>query len=318
MLTRIQSGGFFSNLLGGISSDMTCHFPLPNAPLTLQGLLDTLAQGEVDFLLCPPHLLDQAVRDEDHLKLLTSHVRMIAYGGSKFGDRTGDILVRHLTIFSMYATGECGVVAKMLPDNLEDASKWKYVIANPRSGLEMRPLSGMENAYEAVIVRNSDPEWVQPIFKLKPDLQEWSARDVFIGNQASDSQLMYFEYGYRLDDLVQLYGEDVHVPYKSIFPVKFEHALSGTDTIRAALVYGMRRPFAILLLELEGQDVGDNTLSDKVWAEIQKYQHHLGIEIAREHVVLADASRPLPRAAKGSVQRALAAELYRKEMNDVC
>ena len=135
-----------------------------------------------------------------------------------------------------------------------DIDDWKCVEPHPNSGFEFRHLAN--NEYEAVVVRNRIEDEEQPVFKLFPNLREWPAKDVFTPDPVNPRSWIDRS---RTDDLL------VFSDGTTFNPLEFEQQISGHPEIKAALMFGTRRPQAALLIELETpQGLSGDARSDTV------------------------------------------------------
>ena len=318
-----QSGGIFSNLLGAIPNQMICVYPLPASTLTLQAMFETLSAVPVDFLIAPTHLLDEISLSPAHVSFVKSHAHTVGFGGGPLSERTGNVLTKHVRLISMYGTGEAGIFPKIIPYKGWASGNWNLMIPNPVCGMEMRILPGTENNFEAVIVRNKDVNLEQPVFKMFPHLTEWSTKDCFtrhvLRSAGDDAELACYSYAHRRDDAIQLMVADgsLHTR-RALFPLAFEQELSRTQLIKTALVFGDFKPYPGLLVELRDPPVVHcHHVPDDVFESICAHLGMLGVEIKRTHIIVAHPGKPVPRALKGTVQRAAAMQLYRDEIEGV-
>lgn len=186
-----------------------------------------------------------------------------------------------------------------------DIDDWKCVEPHPNSGFDFRHLAN--NEYEAVVVRNRIEDEEQPVFKLFPNLREWPAKDVFTPDPVNPRSWIYRS---RTDDLL------VFSDGTTFNPLEFEQQISGHPEIKAALMFGTHRPQAALLIELETpQGLSGDARSDTVerlWPTIAEANEMCTAQsvIQKSHLIFTQAENPLPRAGKGTVQRARAFQMY--------
>lgn len=108
----------------------------------------------------------------------------------------------------------------------------------------------------------------QPVFKMFPHLDEWPTKDVFVGTPAPQPHAPHFKlfsYSHRLTDTLALLVPDEAAVIKhiSLNPLAYEQALSDSPLIAAAIVFGDRRSFPGLLVELVAvADDGDDKDDD--------------------------------------------------------
>jgi hypothetical protein len=93
--------------------------------------------------------------------------------------------------------------------------------------------------------------------------------------------------------------------------------ISSASFVKSAVMCGTGKPKPALLVELiEPLSSGSGVLED-MYAMVERCSNEFPPQtsIAKSNIIFTSPSKPLPRAAKGSVQRAPALELYRVEID---
>lgn len=252
-----------------------------------------------------PNVIEQLARNLDMRQIVFRKIRALGYAGGDISRSAGDILAKEATLFSVYASTENGVTPTIRPKKPMEVDDWKCIEPHPNAGFHFRHLANSE--YEAIVVRNSIEDEEQPVFKLFPNLREWPTKDIFTPNPLNPRSWIYRS---RTDDLL------VFSDGTTFNPLDFEQQISGHPEIKAALMFGTRRPQAALLMELENPQglSGDahSELMERLWPTIAEANKMCTAQsvIQKSHILLTQAENPLPRAGKGTVQRARAFQMY--------
>lgn len=130
----------------------------------------------VDVAVVSSIIIEQLATDTSMRKSISQKINALGYAGGDISQNAGDKLAQDTMLFSSYASTENGITPTIRPSRPSDVKNWKRWEPHPESGTEFRSLASGE--YEAVIVRNVDKEEEQPVFKVFPDLKEWSTKDV--------------------------------------------------------------------------------------------------------------------------------------------
>ncbi|EMR86872.1 putative nrps-like enzyme protein [Botrytis cinerea BcDW1] len=188
---------------------------------------------------------------------------------------------------------ESGAYPAVFPTDKWPSDDWKCLHFHPNAGIELRPHS--ENRYEAVLIRNSDPEKVQPIFSVFPSLNEWETHDLYAPHPSIPD--LWLCSGRSDDIIVLLTGEKTN-------PLSMEQQMSHHHEVRAALVIGAHRFQTALLIEL---------VSLQALSTVERAK---AIELAKSHVFFTSPDKPMGISGKGMVQRQPTLDLYAKEIDN--
>lgn len=261
-----------------------------------------------DLLLAPPHVLDGVASDMKYIKEVSDKVSMISFGGGPLSEHTGDILTKHFRVFGMYGTSEIGTVHKIAPCGPWDTKSWNSWKPHPRDNMQFRQLE--DDNYEAVIVRNTVTEEEQAVFKLFPSLQEYATKDMFGPDPNREG---FWTYRGRVDDLIILSNGG------TVNPLRYEHMISSAPFVKSAMMCGTGKPQPALLVELFEESSSSSGIIDDLYALVDETNNEFPPQtsISKSHIVITSSSKPLPRSAKGSIQRASALELYRAEIDQL-
>ena len=121
---------------------------------------------------------------------------------------------------------------------------WACMEFHPKPGFEFHHV--YEDCFEAVIIRNTDVEEEQPIFKLFPELNLWSTKDLFTLHPTISGM---WNLKSREDDVI-VFGDA-----SKFNPLEYEQTISRHSSVGSALMFGNQRPRAYLLVELQQPQV---------------------------------------------------------------
>jgi len=240
------------------------------------------------------------------LKFLSERLEVIVFGGADLPKAHGDKLAAHFKFWNSNGSTETGAWPLVHPQGECIGEDWQYIRPHPLVGIEFRPIG---DKFEAVVVRNSDKEYEQPVFKVFPDLQEFHTKDLF-SPHPTKAGLWIFQG--RADDIIILTNGQM------CDPKIMEHAVAGHPQIRGAVMLGTGKDFPVLLVELV-PGTEEAGILEMLWPIIEEanqfYRTNSGI--SKSAVLFLDHARPLPRAAKGSVQRGPALKLYQQKLDQI-
>jgi hypothetical protein len=196
---------------------------------------------------------------------------------------------------------------------------------HPKANIEFRHQT--DDLYSAVFVRNSDPEEIQSIFCVFPDLDEFDTKDLFRHVSGTGQERFWTHHG-RSDDLQMFHSGGKWHPVMTERRILAEHQ----DLIQEILIIGTGLDKAVVLLEptaklrLELGDEGATTAKDmdgeslgQIWLTIQKINKDLPVyaRVGRSQIIVTDVARPMLRTGKGNVQRKQTVKEYEREIQSV-
>ncbi|KAF7869757.1 hypothetical protein EAF04_004541 [Stromatinia cepivora] len=110
-------------------------------------------------------------------ELLVRKLDTVWFGGGDLPQQFSDIITSKFKFWNSSGSTETSPFPNIRKSGEWPAEDWKYQCTHLAAGLEYRLFSEDDQLYEAVVVRNSDPEFEQPVFKIYPDLKEYPAKD---------------------------------------------------------------------------------------------------------------------------------------------
>ncbi len=276
--------------------------PPPDRPMSADLANSMHVHGNVKASLVAPSVLEDISQTPSYLKNLRNI--LTCFGGGPLPKTAGDIVRGHTQLMSFYGSTE----AMLFPTRLVDQENWEYTNLGPLAGAEFRHHS--EDLYELVIVRQKDLELYQGIFRTFPDLQEYSMHDLYSKHPTKPD---YWRYRGRSDDVIVL------VNGEKLNPVTMEQVIMSHPEVRAALVVGQARFQTALLIEPSKPDMSEEEkgkLIESIWPLIEKanseYPAHA--RLSKSLILFTTPAKPMSRAGKGTVQRAITISQYAKEI----
>ncbi|CCD52801.1 similar to AMP-binding enzyme [Botrytis cinerea T4] len=236
-LPPFHAGGIFMTLLNAVFNQIP--HPLSGVPLSTKIVLEALNHVKADSVLLAPPFVEEVGANPEMLNFLVKNIDVLLYGGGDVSQATGDKISKRLKLSMIIGSTESGAYPAVFPTDKWPSDDWKCLHFHPNAGIKLRPHS--ENRYEAVLIRNSDPEKVQPIFSVFPSLNEWETHDLYAPHPSIPD--LWLCSGRSDDIIVLLTGEKTN-------PLSMEQQMSHHHEVRAALVIGAHRFQTALLIEL--------------------------------------------------------------------
>lgn len=289
--------------------------PVSAAIPSAEGLVETLKQTPVDIAFLVPSIVQELGSNQELLDFCAQRLKAIIYCGGDLPKEIGDKVASKIRLLCQYGASELGLVPSLLSAN-RSPGDWKYCQFHPEIGWELRPVT--ENIHEFYMVRDPKKENLQPTFALFSDLNEYRSRDLFVRHLASNKP-DFWTWNARADDIIVfLTGEKTN-------PISMEQYLVAHESdVTAALVVGAQRFQAALLLETthnvkKVSPAERAACIENIWPTIEEANKDAPAHarIAKSHVLLTSAEKPMLRAGKGTVQRSGTLSAYFNEIKDL-
>lgn len=216
--------------------------------------------------------------------------KFLAFGGGPISKRAGDILSQHTKIYCMLGSTE----TKLLPEFDDKAAEdWEYHAFHSGLGLDFRHHA--DGLYEMIIVKDVDNPF-QIVFQTFPDITEYAMKDVYAKHPTKPGLWLYKG---RVDDMIILSNGE------KLQPNEAESIANSFEAVTTALICGQDRFQPALIIESRRGSVEVDCLEDILQNVNEVLPSFAQIDI--DHVtVVPEDKMPLPRSAKGVVQRAKA------------
>lgn len=286
-------------------------YPFSSFPSSVKAAAEALKYTKVNAMnLTPPHI-EEIASDPVLLHHLSKEIDTLFWAGGDISAAAGDPIPKKIRLFTANGSTEMGMWPTLYPSGNWPLEHWKYMHVRPSMQLEFRHRSG--ELYEAVIQRRSTPETEQPVFKIFPNIQEYSVGDLF-SQHPSEPQL--WQYHGRVDDLlVFATGEKFH-------PASVEKHITGHPEVESTLLVGDQRPQAALLIAM---NTGESLYSaeerskaiSRLWPTIIESNETCPVyaKLTKSHILFAHAQKPMVKTGKGAVQRSATIGLYEEELD---
>ncbi|MCJ1425624.1 hypothetical protein MMC29_003524 [Sticta canariensis] len=311
MMPPFHAGNLFTTLLTAIPNQTIVIFPLSGVEASAQVLIDGLKHTSADIAVLTPTMVGEIAKDPAHLDFVSRKLEAIFYGGGDVFQEVGDILTNKIKFFNINGSTEMGTYPSLEVEASWCAQDWKYMTPHPAAGLEFRHHS--DNTYEAVVMRNSDPELVQPVFKVYPELNEYSTGDLFSPHPSKPG---LWEYRCRTDDMI------IALSGMKTNPTAMEQHVASHPEVREVLMTGMHQACAGLLIEPMTHNQLRSTaetaeLIERLWPVVQEVNqlYPTDSRISKSRILFTNPQKPMLRAGKGTIQRRATLESYVEEID---
>lgn len=256
-------------------------------------------------------MVEEIAKNPELLDFVQQNLETIFYTGGDVSHEVGDVLMNKVKMFNVNGSTEMGVYPTLQVEGSWSPEDWKFISPHPAAGLEFRHQSN--NEYEAFVVRNPDPELVQPIFILHPELHEYPVGDLFSPHPSKPG---LWEYRGRADDMIVL------VSGMKTNPIAMEQHVASHPEVRDVLMTGTRRHNTGLLIEpithdRLGSAAEKADFIDRLWPMVQEANqlYQTDSRIPKSRIMFTNPQKPMSRAGKGTVQRRATMEAYAEEVD---
>ena len=226
-----------------IANNSTANYPLPESPLHPSTLFHLLPHVTADTAILPPAFVEAAANNPEMLALMSKKLNYVGFAGGPVSSVAGDSMARNVNFFCIYASTENGVYPTLRPQGFWIRERWNKSEFHPKAGLYFESVGGGE--YELIVMRKAEKSVdcvsLQPVFKTFPNIDEWRTKDVFAVDPTEAGLLTYQS---RLDDIITFNDGT------TFNPRQYEEEVRISEEVAAALLFGMRKPDTVLLLEL--------------------------------------------------------------------
>lgn len=279
-------------------------------PLSVDLIQACIKYGEADGVLLAPSLIEEMAYDEQATKLLST-LKYAAFAGGAVARDAGDKLVAQgVNLISAIASTECAPMSLYVPDS----KHWyQYIFDDAGSNFKWKAVEGQEGVYEQIFVKKDPRSGLQGCFYTFPDLDEWSTKDLF--KKVPDQPGAWTYYGRADNIIVFSNGEKLN-------PVTIEDTITGNPKVSGAVVVGTGKFQPSLLIEpmhYPDDDTQAKALIEEIWPIVVRANKETVAhgQIGKQYIALTKPEKPFPRAGKGSIQRALALQLYQAEIEQL-
>jgi acyl-coenzyme A synthetase/AMP-(fatty) acid ligase len=286
--------------------------PTPEAGVhVIADMLDFLGAGNVDLVTLPPPHMEYLATNPALLDRISKNVKMAMWGGGDLSTAAGNIISKKMQLFTDVGSTELGLWPSL--ERSENSTwngevvdeYWHYVPLHPALNIRLDVITSSPegDVGEAIMVKNEEGGWIQPLFKLYPNDKERSLGDLFLRHPRHSD--LWKHHG-RVDDLLNF------ITTEKFHPGEAERRLGSHPAVVEVMMVGTRRPKAALIVRLaDGAKVGD------IWGVVDEVNQTSPVyaRVARDMVLVVE--KPFLLTAKGSVQKKAMLELYGTQLDEL-
>ncbi|KAF5392669.1 hypothetical protein D9757_000930 [Collybiopsis confluens] len=320
LLPTFHVMGFFAHLLYPIYQGLAVAIypPLvtsPNAlPLTPtpDNIIDHFQRTYTDSCIVIPTILQIWSQSGSTIEVLRS-LKAVLIGGGPLPPATGDYLVScGVKLRAVHGGTEFGCLAHWNWDVEGDGADWAWHRFPDTPNVRWMPQG--DGTFELQCL-NTDTYCVA--VENLPDVKGYATSDLWIPHPTKPN--LWSIIGRRDDVLIHSSGE------KTV-PGPFEEVVSRSPMVTGVVMFGRQRDQPGVLLELSAENQVDptdkalaGTFRNKIWPLIEEANAIMPAfsRVYKEMILIASPSKPLPRAAKGTIMRQQAFNVYAKEIDEI-
>ena len=284
---------------------VTCVLP-PPVPMTVDILNKGHVFGRVQGSLIPPSLLVELCKNPEYLTNLVQRLHFVSYVGGTLPKQIGDRISSKTKLITLFGSTE----TKLFPIEVDDDPlDWEYIPISNLLGHEFRP--SKDNLSELVIVRNKSLSLFQGVFSTFPELQEYATKDLY---QQHPTKPGSWAFRARADDIISFTNAE------KLNPVTMETTIMSHPAVKCALIGGHGQFQASLLVEPHRTcfDAEDRQrFINDIWPIVKQASRDCPAHgrILKNFILIASPEKPLPKAAKQTIRRSAAMQLYADEFS---
>jgi hypothetical protein len=249
------------------------------------------------------------------------------FGGGPLSASVGDRLVAQgCKLRSVYGGTEFGVIGRILSSRGSPA-EWAWFEFH--SSVTPRWMPQGDGTYELQVL-NSEKHKLS--VENLPDARGYSTKDLFVPHLTKDGLWKMrvpsrFVECCRIDDIHSVSRADdvvILANGEKIVPGPTEGTVLAHPSVRGAVMFGRARNQAGLLIEPAehhefdpADEVALAAFRNEIWPEVEEANRTAPAfgRIFKEMILIANLDKPLPRAAKGTVNHKAAVTLYEDEIS---
>ncbi|KAF2182104.1 acetyl-CoA synthetase-like protein [Zopfia rhizophila CBS 207.26] len=267
-----------------------------------------LEYANIDAANCMPITLEEVATRPDILAKL-SKLKYLAYVGGHISKDAGDLIAQHVPLYDIIAsTGTSSLV-----QHTTDREDWQYVHLNPvHNGTEMRPISPNSELYELVFVKDPEQTLFQGIFKVFPNLKEYSMSDIYSRHPTKPN---HWKHEGRKDDMIIFrsgwnFNPIVHEQLITSHPAVQNCILVGTEKDKPAAIIELRSEFYT-----EEED-RKKAVVEMIWPKIEEANRLADTagQLGPQYIIFGRKEKPFAITGKGTVQRKATVKMYEQEI----
>ena len=306
-----HAANLFLTMGYNVFSDITCVLPPPGPP-TADVVNAIHMYGDVDGSILPPSTIIDIFNTSEYLLNMTKKFEFVASVSGVLSKEVSDSISSKMKLLTPVGATEL----RYLPVKVTDkATAWQHLPLSPFLGHEYR--QSRDGLSELVIVRNPGLELFQGVFSVFPNLDEYATSDLYELDPTSPGNPDSWLFRARNDDIIAFSNAE------KLNPVTMEAVISSHSAVQATLIGGHGEFQAALLVQpkvdFRTSQEKENLLND-IWPIVMQANRDCPAHgrIFKNYIMFTTPGKPLLLAAKGTVQRYAALELYSEEFRSLC
>ncbi|RDA93925.1 hypothetical protein CP533_4548 [Ophiocordyceps camponoti-saundersi (nom. inval.)] len=307
-----HAASVYGFLCGVIYYDIPMAFGCPDSQLTAAHVMDCFKYSGADAGVLPPSIIEELSSTAEGIAMLKK-LSFVVYGGGPVSPVVGDLLAKQGVLLesAMGSTEQYPYAMYFQPNALN----WQYFIFDSEAmGADFRPIDGPGSPEELVVVRKGQSKFpTQSVFYTFPDKDEWSTNDLYLPHPELPNHWMYRG---RIDNII------VFSNGEKLNPTTIEDTITGHPKIKGAMVVGQGRFQPAMILEpYENPKNGEEAahLTDEIWPLVDQVNKETVAHgrVGKDFIGFSRADAPFPRSGKGAIQRAMAMDLYKDDIEEL-
>ncbi|KAF8971811.1 hypothetical protein BDZ97DRAFT_1913708 [Flammula alnicola] len=281
--------------------------PLP----TPDSILDHLERTRINAIMAIPAFLQVWAQDKRAIDVL-SRLDLVAYGGGPLSPKIGHILrASDVKLQCLYGATEFAAPAASSTKK-GDEEDWEYMEFGARYNVRWVPQG--DGTYECQILTN---DALHVSVENLPDVKGYATSDLFIPHPTKD---YLWKIVGRVDDVI------IHSSGEKTVPPPMEALMTSSPHITDVVMFGHAHDQPGVLIEpASAYEIDVENLEqvaqfrNLVWPVVEEANKIAPAfsKVFKEMILISDRRKPLPRAAKGTVMRKLALNLYAEEIEEL-
>ncbi|KAI0081390.1 acetyl-CoA synthetase-like protein [Panus rudis PR-1116 ss-1] len=324
MLPSFHTMGIYMQLLVSVAGANVALFtpqePAPPVMPSPQSTLEVAIATKCKAICTVPAFLEAWAQSEQAMEFMKT-VKVVAFAGGPLSEVNGKKYIdAGVQLVSVYGGTEFGATTTLL--NV-DPSKESDPNAKTRADwawfqfadyVKLRWVDQGDGTYE---LHYLTCETHQPGVENLPDTKGYATSDIF---EPHPTKKGLWRIVGRTDDVIVLGNGE------KIVPIPQESYLCSLPFVQGAIMFGRGRNEAGVLIEPRPEDAIDPkdqaalaAFRNRIWPFVEE-ANKLAPTFARifkEMILVTDPAKPLPRAGKGTVQRKLALQTYKDEIEQL-
>ncbi|WVQ94361.1 hypothetical protein IAU59_001440 [Kwoniella sp. CBS 9459] len=282
---------------------------LPGFPLTEEGLAERVNRFKVTSFLSVPYILTILAEDATGPAMeMLQVLDFVSTGGAPLDKRVGDTLVDHgVRLVSRLGSSECGFLLSS-HRHYETEEDWEWLRNDSpyASAIRFEPVEGDQNKFEMVVT----DKWASKT-KSNRDDGSYASGDLY---EPHPTKQNVWRYAGRGDDVIVMSNGE------KASPGPFETALRALQLLSDSLVVGSDRPQLGLLLFPRSSSVDHAQLLEEAKPLLEEANSaspsfaQISIDMCS---VVTDNTKTLPKSSKGTVQRGVAYDVFKAEIESL-